>query len=205
MPRRDARAALVTAARALLEERRGGTFTFEELARRAGVSRQTAHAHFPTRGALLVAVADAGRAEVDADALAAPIYGAASAVEALDALVRMHVAFTPAILPAYRALDRARAEDPDVEAAFAQRAVGRRQLVRHVMTRLRAEGTLDERWSVDQASDLANAVLGAELTADLLEVRGWSLDDLRTALDLLLRRALLRAGADTPAPQGAAP
>lgn len=56
----DLRRALVTAARALVQERGADGFTLREAARRVGVSQTAPYRHFETKEALLAAVAEEG-------------------------------------------------------------------------------------------------------------------------------------------------
>ncbi len=189
--KRDARALILRAVLDLFAERANLTFTFEELARRAGVSRQTVYAHFPDRATLFVALADHTRSELDARTLTAAVYEAATALDALTATVDFHMAYTMRILGPYRAIEIERARDPAILAAFAGRDVGKLQTVRHVVTRLKAEGQLDESWTIDAATDLVSALLSASVSAELVEQKGWTLVELRERLLLTFRRTLL--------------
>jgi AcrR family transcriptional regulator len=166
-------------------------FTYEQLAAAAGVSRQTLYTHFPDRAALFVGVADQARQEAGVDRLAAAVFEAPTARKALDALVDVHVAFTPSVMTVMRAEQMERLRHPEIEAAFEQRAGGRRPLVRHVMTRLQAEGLLMPPWTVDVATDVVAGLFNPWLTAELLELRTWSVPELRERLLVVLERALL--------------
>lgn len=181
---------ILKAASALLE-RSGAGFTYDALASEACVSRQTLYTHFPSRAGLLVAVADHARHQLDADLLSGPIFDASTGPEALAALVAFHVAFTPRILNAYRAVELERVADPAIGQAFDQRTAGRRQLVRHVMTRLSAEGCLDPLWTVDTAADFVAAASNASITHELLEIRSWTVAELHDRLLIVLQRSLL--------------
>ena len=185
------RALILQAVQDLFEEHGNLTFTFDELARRAAVSRQTVYTHFPNRASLFVALADHTRSQFDVSGLSAAILDAATARKALTATVDLHMAYTVRILGPYRALEIERARDPAVAAAFVGRDVGKQQTARHVVTRLKAEGQLDGRWTIEAATDLMTAVLSASVSAELIEQRGWTHDDLRERLLLTLRRTLL--------------
>ncbi len=175
-------------------------FTYEQLAAAAGVSRQTLYTHFPDRASLFVGLADRARAEAGVDRLAAAVFEAPTALEALAALVDVHVAFTPAVMTVMRAEQMERLRRPEVEAAFEQRATGRRPLVRHVVTRLRAEGRLAPQWSVEVATDLVGGLFNPWLTAELLELRAWSVPELRERLLVVLEGALLADHPSAPIP-----
>ena len=166
-------------------------FTYEQLAAAAGVSRQTLYTHFPDRASLFVGLADRSRGKAGVDDLAAEVFEAPTADEALAALVGVHVAFTPTVMTVMRAEQMERLRNPDIEGTFEQRPRGRRPLVRHVVTRLRAEGRLAPQWDVEVATDLVAALFNPWLTAELLELRGWSVPELRDRLLVVLERALL--------------
>jgi len=182
---------ILDAAVALLGTEAGATFAYERLAQEAGVSRQTLYAHFPTRAELLVAVADHTRVRLGVERLSAPILDAATGIDALAALAAFHASFTPKVLRQYRAVELARATDPEIMRAFRQRAHGRDQLIRLVMTRLHAEGCLHPSWSVGTATDFVSATVSATVTYELLENRGWSAVELEERLLRVFTRALL--------------
>ncbi len=166
-------------------------FTYEQLAAAAGVSRQTLYTHFPDRASLFVGLADRAREEAGVDRLAAAVLEAPTAREALAALVDVHVRFTPAVMTVMRAEQMERLRHPEIEKAFEQRARGRRPLVRHVVTRLQAEGLLAPRWDVEVATDLVGGLFNPWLTAELLELRTWSVPELRERLLVVLESTLL--------------
>lgn len=187
---RETHRSILEATLALLEQG-DGAFSYERLAKAAGVARQTLYAHFPDRADLLIAAVDHRRGELGAEDLRAPILEAATARDALRALVDYHVAFTPQIMTPARAVEAQRAVDPELSAAFERRSSGRRQTVRHVMTRLRAEGDLRPTWSVDDATDLVSALMTASFTSDLLDERDWTTDQLRARLLDTIEQTLL--------------
>jgi len=171
-------------------------FTYEQLAAAAGVSRQTLYTHFPERASLFVGLADRARQEAGVDQLAAAVFEASTAREALAALIDIHVAFTPAVMTVMRAEQVERLRHPEIEAAFEERAGGRRPLVRHVVTRLRAENLLAPHWTVEVATDLVAGLFNPWLTAELLELRAWSVPELRERLLVVLENALLTSHDD---------
>jgi hypothetical protein len=96
-----------------------------------------------------------------------------------------------------RAEQMERLRHPEIEAAFEQRVGGRRPLVRHVMTRLQAEDLLAPRWTVEVATDLVAGLFNPWLTAELLELRAWSVPELRERLLVVLEGALLATHDDS--------
>ena len=189
---RSTRPAIVQAAVDRLRQGDAG-FTYERLASEAGVARQTLYSRFPDRAELIIAAVDELRAEVpELDDLTAAVHLAPTARAALDALLDLHVAFTPPMLNALSAVEAQRAVSPGLSQAFERRASGRRQLVRSVVTRLQAEGDLTSDWSVENATDLLGALLTGSFTAELMNERSWNIDQLRERLHRTLTRALLR-------------
>jgi AcrR family transcriptional regulator len=196
---RDTRRAILDAVLVLLAEGDGG-FTYDRLAAKAGVSRQTLYTHFPERTALLIASVDLVRERLGADEASASVYRAATARGALDALIDFHLVYTPQIMAPSRAVEAQRAIDRKLSDAFERRPAGRRQLVRHVVSRLRAEGDLDDGWSVDDAADVLSALMTASFTSDLMEERGWDVDRLGCRLRQVIDRALLTPTAKQKGP-----
>lgn len=120
----DLRRGLLTAARALLHQGGPDAVTLREAARAAGVSHNAPYRHFPSRDALLAAVATDGflalRARLDA------ARSAAAPADRLVAIGRAYLGFAAQERAAFRlmfgsALDRAAHADlrEAAEAAFA--------------------------------------------------------------------------------------
>lgn len=165
-------------------------FTYADVAAWAGVTRQTVHAHFSSRADIFVAVADRAQAELAPQKLWDAVYQAPSATEALDRLVDLHVAWIPQIRRLAAAVDFQRLNDPEVEKHFESRSQGRRPLMRHVVTRLYAEGLLRDEWTVETATDVATTLITPTTTTELIDLRGWTVTELgarvRDALRILL-------------------
>jgi len=185
----DTRASVADAVLAVLDE--DERLTYEAVAPRAGVSRQTVYAHFPTRPALLVGAVERARDVAGLDAARQSVYEAATATAALEALVDLHAWFVPSVLRAQVAIERERWMDPEVERAFANRSGSRRQLAIHVATRLQAEADLAPPWTVTTAGELIETLTSPSFTAQLLREAGWDETQLRERLLVVLRRSLL--------------
>ena len=179
---RHTRPAIVQAAVDRLRHGDAG-FSYERLAADAGVARQTLYARFPDRAELIIAAVDELRSEVpELERLTAAVQLAPTGRAALDALLDLHLAFTPRMLSALVAVEAQRAVSASLSEAFERRASGRRQLVRSVVTRLQAEGDLTSGWSVDEATDLLGALLTGAFAAELMNERHWTAAQLHEGL-----------------------
>ena len=190
MAKADTRAAILDVVLELL----GGDdqrLTYDAVARRAGVSRQTVYSHFPTRATLLVAAVERAREVAGVEAASQAVFEAPTAREALAALVDLAIGFVPPVLDAYVAVERERVQDPDVEAAFAKRSAGRRPLANLVATRLQAEGDLAPPWTVATACELLATLTSGTTIAQFLRDMGWTAAQLHERLLVLLERTLL--------------
>lgn len=122
--RADARAALLDAARDLLERRSWQQLPVEEVTRSAGLSRTVFYRHFDDRRALLLALMEEAGAELAAtgrlwqqQASADPLADVERAARALTDVFRVHGRMIQAFADAA-------AEDPDVRSAYEQLGEG---------------------------------------------------------------------------------
>ncbi len=190
------RAAILDTALELLEvdER----LTYEGVALKAGVSRQTVYTHFPTRAELLVAAVERAREVADLDTAIEAVYQAPTGRAALEALIAVHVSFVPPLMRAHVAVEQERARDPLIHVAFSARSRGRRHLAQLVATRLHAEGDLAPPWTVATASELITALTSGSTTAQFLRHLGWTAAELHDRLLVILERSLLRTTTTQP-------
>src|SRR5256885_15133873 len=94
----DPRRAILEATLDLLEQHAGAPLAMETVARAAGMSRQALYLHFPSKTALLLATVEHGKTKVRFGELLAPVVNAPDGESALDALIALHVEFTPRVL-----------------------------------------------------------------------------------------------------------
>jgi AcrR family transcriptional regulator len=170
--RSDTRRRLLTAARELIE---GGHYSvgLGEIGRRAGVSRQAVYLHFASRAELLTALTSFIEEEADLHQLLAPVYAAASGVEALRHLIDAGAQFEPQIHAMVQAALRMQ-DDPIVDELSRQRMRTRLAAMRVVIARIEAEGQLATGWDVETATAFLWS-LTASSTFDMLVVQhGWA-------------------------------
>jgi AcrR family transcriptional regulator len=196
----NARERIVAAMWEHLRQASSTEFTYADVAAWAGVTRQTVHANFAGRADMLVAIADRAQSELATPELFDAVYEAPSALDALDRLVDLHVAWSPEIRNLAVAIEFERWNDREIEKHFEQRPQGRRSLMRHVVTRLRAEGMLRPEWTVETATDLATTLLTPTTTTELIDARGWTVTELGTRLRDALRLLLIRTSSGEESP-----
>jgi AcrR family transcriptional regulator len=187
---RRTRAALLDAARAVIESDGFAALTMARVAERAGVTRRAAYLHFPSRTDLVTALFDhlAGR-----EGLAGSLARVWSAPDARAALTEWaaHVArYHPRILAVDRAAAAAAGTDPDAAAHRAQVTTDQLAACRRVASRLAREGILAKPWTTASAAELLWALLSPDLITRLTVSRHWSQADLAGRLSVLLQRAL---------------
>ncbi len=190
MPKASTRAAILDTTLELLEA--DERLTYEGVAQKAGVSRQTVYTHFPTRADLLVAAVERAREVAGLDTAIEAVYQAPTGRAALEALIDVHASFVPPLMRAHVAVEQERARDPLIDAAFSARSGGRRHLAQLVATRLQAEGDLAPPWTVPTASELITALTSGSTTAQFLRSLGWTPAELHSRLLVILERSLLR-------------
>lgn len=187
------RAEILDAARALLVERDYHGVGMEDIARAAGVSRQTVYLHFGSKAELLLALVRRADETADLEAVLLPYRAARSALAALDAAVAVQGVMEPRIHDIARVLDAARRSDPAAEAAWQDRAGSRWRAYAALAQRLADEGMLAAGWSVDDAADAIGALLSIHSYEYLMVERGWSVEHYVRHMRAILRRALTTA------------
>jgi AcrR family transcriptional regulator len=185
--------AILDAAVQLFSEQTGEV-TLEDVARRAGVSRQSVYLHFRSRTGLLIAMVQHMDAGQDLSGLLERVHEAPDAVSALDALADVHAGYHPVAYPVARVLMIGRHQDEAISAAWEDRMRARRTLFRAVVERLEREGVLSAEWSIEAATDVLMAQTSWQVWEQLVVDMGWSKRRYRQTLVAVLRRTLLAGG-----------
>ena len=167
-------AALLRAARELIEQDGFAALTMAAVAERAGVTRRAVYLHYATRTELLAALY---RSLGETDDLARSLQAVWDCPDAVAALTEWasHIARShPRILGVLRAVERARYTDPDA-AELWQTAQGNwLKGCRRLMRRLADEHHLAPRWTADTAADMMWALMSFDVLDRLLNERRWS-------------------------------
>lgn len=190
---RRTRAALLDAARAILERESYDALTMSAIAERAGVTRRAVYLHFDSRADLLGQLFDHIAATHDLHASVAPVWEAPDALTALDRWARHLAAYHPRLLAVDRAIREA--EDRDADAARHRRRINaaQRQSCERLATRLAQEDQLAPRWDPESAGDMLFALVSTDLIERLLRTCGWNETQLAHGLSRLFRSGLVAA------------
>jgi AcrR family transcriptional regulator len=193
---RRTRAALLAAARAILEEDGFEALTMTAVAERAGVTRRSVYMHFPSRTELVGSLFDHVAEDEGLAASLGEVWAAPDAIAALDAWAAHLARYHPRVLAVDRAVQRVWRQDPDA-AAHRRRVVDEqlsncRRLARH----LADEGRLADGWTAESAADMLFALISSDVIEALIIDRRWSRRRLSEHLALLLRSTFVSPSAD---------
>ena len=189
--RRRTRAALLAAARALLEQHGFSLLNMAAVAERAGVTRRAVYLHFRSRSDLVGALFEyVAETEGLADSLQR-VRAAPDAVSALDEWARHEARYHARILAVARALEHVGREDPD--AARWRERIAAHQLFdcRLLAQRLADEQRLAPPWTIDSATDMLWALISTEPLDRLVSDRHWQPQQYAERFADLLRRTFV--------------
>ncbi len=184
---RRTRAALLQAARELLEEDGFEAVTMAGVADRVGVTRRAAYLHFGSRGGLVNALFDHVAEAEGLDASLQRVFAAPDARTALDEWAAHLARYHPRLIAVDRAVERVRHSDPDAARHRARVIAAQRGNCRRLARWLAHDGVLAPDWDVGTATDMLLALVSNDMIDRLLSDCRWSRKELATRLALLLR------------------
>ncbi|RSN38840.1 MULTISPECIES: TetR/AcrR family transcriptional regulator [unclassified Amycolatopsis] len=190
---RDRREALtlrtiLTAARGLFAERGYARTPIRVIAQEAGVSPQTIYAHFGSKAGVLGGLVDLLDDEAGIPDLVAEAQRTDDPVALLGLLATVARQVRERCGDIVAMLSSGAAVDPDIAATQAEGARRNRLGVEMVMDRVRKSG----RALVPRATDIAVALMSADVHTSLVAEAGWSHDDYEAWLKDTLVASLLR-------------
>jgi AcrR family transcriptional regulator len=189
---RRTRAALLDAARRILEDAGFEALTMAAVAQQAGVTRRTVYLHFASRTDLVDALFDHLATVEGLEASTQPVWAAPDAATALDEWARHLARYHPRLLAVTRAVERVQRADPD--AARHRDRVVQAQLAncRRLAAWLDREGQLAPPWTTETATDMLWALISSDLIAGLLIERGWPTERFAEHVAVLLRSTFVK-------------
>jgi AcrR family transcriptional regulator len=191
---------ILDAAWSLICQRRRADVSLAEIAKAAGVTRQSIYIGFGGRAGLLIAMArNADDRSEHAGRMREISRGTADGPEALYAYVGAWLAHLPEIYPVGVLLSAASVTDAEAAAVFEDRMIGSLHAsYRRILKRLARAGHLADGWSAERGADLCWSLTHIESWRHLVVERGWT-----PAAFLANRRALIAGTIIRPCDGGA--
>jgi AcrR family transcriptional regulator len=194
---RRTRARIVRAADELFREKGYAKTTMKDVAERAGVARDTVHAAFGTKAALIPAmvdlrlVPDEAVANVAEGPEAQAVRNEADPVRQLELFAEFITKLNVVLRPVFDVMRSAASSEPAVAETLAMLEQNRRRNMRLYASWFAARGPL--RMSESAAADTLFAIVSPDVGRLLCEELGWSRRKHAAWVADLLKRALLPA------------
>lgn len=169
----------------------GDPTRLEDIAADVGVTRQSVHLHFRTRGALLVALVQHVDESLGLVERIAEIRACADPVESLEKGLSLTATYQAEIHGVAMALATLAASDPDARAAIDDRMTLRREGLVTVLRAVQRSGRLSPDWPLAKVADVLWEAGAPSTYQHLVVERGWSVKDYERWL-LYLARTFLR-------------
>lgn len=191
----DTRARILALAWAQITAQGAGALSLVDIARQAGLSRQTLYLQFGTRAGLLIAMLD----EQDARSGVLPRLVHAresmSLPQAFEPYVRTWFEYLPQVLPVARALlAAAAAGDDDARVAWDSRMTLLRNGLMQMTRWLQQHGALGPSWTPAAAADWLLVQTHPDVWQHLVVESGWRPDRAVDRIVASLRQTLLVGG-----------
>lgn len=172
-------------------EKTGKIPGLQDVADRAGVSRQAVYLHFGGRTGLLVALVGFMDESFGKGDILKRIFEAPTGEKALERMISALSVYTEKIDAVARVLESLQYHDRAVAKAWRNRMDLRLGHFRAVMERIAGEGRLARGWRVETAADLCYAISMPGLWRELIRERGWTPRQYTDHLMNLFRRSFL--------------
>ena len=161
------------------------------MAERAAVSRQAIYLHFGDRNGLLLALVQHMDQVLELGESLAHVHAAPTGAELLKRAMQLNADFWAAVFPVAQVLDAAQYDDKALGAAWRDRLKFRQMTFGSMIQQLADNGELDDRWTVEDASDMLYAVAHFDTWRELTHQLGWTDDHYVKAITKLVCRAFL--------------
>jgi AcrR family transcriptional regulator len=191
-PAQDVRTRILETAWRLIGEKQDASVSLLDIAREAGVSRQTVYVNFGNRNGLLLAMVEHSDAHSPDLARMKKARVDEPTDQALEAVVRGWFKYLPVVFKVAHALQRAAATDADARAAWDSRMDQLRGGLLALMQRLAAEGRLARGWTPESARDWCYHLVHVDTWQHLVVERGWKPADVVNRTVATLKAVLLR-------------
>lgn len=189
----ETRARILEAAWSHVVARGSVDISLSEIARAAGISRQTVYLGFGNRTGLMIAMArHADDQSAHVRQMREIVAGTGDDPATLAAFTEAWLRHLPEIYPVGVLLGAAAVTDPEAAEVFADRMVGGLLAgYRTILGRLAAAGRLAPGWTPDTAADLAWSLTHVDAWRHLVVERGWAPGAFAANRIALIRAALI--------------
>ena len=190
---RRTRAALLEAAREIVEDHGLPALTMGAVAELAGVTRRSVYLRFESRTHLLTALFDHVNEREDLAGSVRPVRDAPDAAAALQAWAAHVARFHPRIHRIARAVQSMKDTDPDAAEHWRLVQEDWHRLCLDLAGRVHDEGILASGWTVETVGDMLQALMSLDVLETLVGQRGWSADDVASHLARVALSTFTRA------------
>jgi AcrR family transcriptional regulator len=188
----ETRGRIIEAARALLSQSGYHGASVDEIAERAGVSRQTVYVQFGTKRGVLQALAEHIERESYGRDMVEGAHDTESPAETIRNGISDQLAFFAANADLLRTFKAQAAHDPDFRDVWEDRRRERLGVIRMLLGELRGDWRLQAGWNIDDASDWLWSLTNFERYDEMVVERGWPIERLverlREAVDTVIYR-----------------
>ncbi|HEX6887676.1 MAG TPA: TetR/AcrR family transcriptional regulator [Candidatus Nanopelagicales bacterium] len=189
---RRTQAALLEAARQIVEEEGLPGLTMAAVAERAGVTRRSVYLHFESRTQLLTSLFDHVNDSEGLRGSVRPVVDAPDALAAVRAWAAHVARFHPRVARIGTAMQSMRSTDPDADQHWQLVQDDWHRLCVLVATRVHDESALAPGWTTETMADMLQALMSFDVLEVLVDQRGWSTDDVETHLARVALSAFTR-------------
>ncbi|MBA3872842.1 MAG: TetR/AcrR family transcriptional regulator [Anaerolineae bacterium] len=176
----------------LMEKNRGQGVDIADIAKAAGVSRQSVYLHFKSRTELLIATTRYLDTTLQFNERIQRACEGADGILSLEEFVEVWGGYIPEIYGLARALLYARETDIDAAAAWDNRMKDTQNGLQRILGQVEQDGQLAPDWSLDEAVDYAWAMVSIRMWENLTIERGWTQQQYIARTQQTLKRMLLR-------------
>ena len=182
---------ILDAAWALVSEK-GAEVSIADIAKAAGISRQSDYLHFGTGGGLLMALVRRADDRFEIKERLFACFDIADPQERLQASIRVWIDFVLKIHPVAKDLVRLRETDQDAAAAWEDRMSDLRDWLTILIQSLKSDNALSDDWSIQEASEYLWASFSVQMWSLLTLDCQWSSDRAETVLVRTITKTLLK-------------
>lgn len=195
---RRTRAALLEAARALVEGSGLPALTMADVAQRAGISRRAVYLHFDSRAQLLTELFDYVNEQEDLASSLQRIWDSPDSAATLAQWAAHLGRYHPRIARVARAVQRVHDVDEDAGRHWHLIQEDWRRVCRRVAGRVHDDGCLAAPWTTESMTDMLQALMSLDVLRTLVDDQGWSPAEYSEHLRVTAQATFLTRSASCP-------